>query len=59
MLDLGASLLKQFPVIHEAHRRSTLNLAHYLELRQHDLRHYNPNSPFSASPLLAAQRVMF
>ncbi len=38
MLNLEVSLLKQFPVIHEAHRRSALNLAHYLALRQHDLR---------------------
>jgi pyruvate kinase len=38
MLDLEAGLLKQPAAIHEAHRRSVGNLAHYLALRQHDLR---------------------
>lgn len=38
MLDLEASLLEQPEAIHEAHRRSARNLAHYLALRQRDLR---------------------
>jgi len=38
MLELEASLLKQPVPIHEAHRRSARNLAHYLALRRHDIR---------------------
>jgi pyruvate kinase len=38
MLDLEASLLKGPLAIHEAHRRSARNLAHYLALRRHDIR---------------------
>jgi hypothetical protein len=57
MLDLEAGLLKQPEAIHEAHRRSARNLVDYLALRQHDLRHCNPNLPFSVSLLLAARRV--
>jgi hypothetical protein len=38
MLELEASLLKRPLVLHEAHRRSARNLAHYLALRRHDIR---------------------
>jgi pyruvate kinase len=38
MLELEASLLKGAQAIHEAHRRSARNLAHYLALRRHDIR---------------------
>ncbi len=38
MLDLEASLLKRPLALHEAHRRSAQNLAHYLALRRHDVR---------------------
>jgi pyruvate kinase len=38
MLKLEASLLKGPLAIHEAHRRSAQNLAHYLALRRHDIR---------------------
>ena len=38
MLKLEASLLKRPLTLHEAHRRSARNLAHYLALRRHDVR---------------------
>jgi pyruvate kinase len=38
MLDLEASLLKGPLAVHEAHRPSARNLAHYLALRRHDIR---------------------
>src|SRR6516225_3126391 len=38
MLELESSLLERSLVLHEAHRRSARNLAHYLALRQHDVR---------------------
>jgi pyruvate kinase len=38
MLELEASLLKRPLALHEAHRRSARNLAHYLALRRHDVR---------------------
>ncbi len=38
MLQLESSLLKKPLAIHEAHRRSARNLAHYLALRRHDVR---------------------
>ncbi len=38
MLRLEASLLKRTLAVHEAHRRSARNLAHYLALRRHDVR---------------------
>jgi pyruvate kinase len=38
MLELEASLLKRPLGLHEAHRRSARNLAHYLALRRHDVR---------------------
>jgi len=38
MLELEASLLKGPLAIHEAHRGSARNLAHYLALRRHDIR---------------------
>ena len=38
MLELEASLLKRPLALHEAHRRSARNLAHYLALRRHDIR---------------------
>ena len=38
MMQLEASLLKQPLELHEAHRRSAKNLAHYLALRRHDIR---------------------
>ena len=38
MLELESSLLKRPLAIHEAHRRSARNLAHYLALRRHDVR---------------------
>ena len=38
MLELESSLLKRPLALHEAHRRSAQNLAHYLALRRHDVR---------------------
>ena len=38
MIELEASLLKRPLALHEAHRRSARNLAHYLALRRHDVR---------------------
>jgi len=38
MLELEGSLLKRPLALHEAHRRSARNLAHYLALRRHDVR---------------------
>ena len=38
MLELESSLLKRPLGLHEAHRRSARNLAHYLALRRHDIR---------------------
>jgi pyruvate kinase len=38
MLELERSLLKRPLALHEAHRRSARNLAHYLALRRHDVR---------------------
>ncbi len=38
MLDLESSLLKRPLALHEAHRGSARNLAHYLALRRHDIR---------------------
>ena len=38
MLELEASLLRRPLALHEAHRRSARNLAHYLALRRHDVR---------------------
>lgn len=38
MLELEASLLEGPLAVHEAHRRSARNLAHYLALRRHDIR---------------------
>jgi pyruvate kinase len=38
MLELESSLLKRPLALHEAHRRSARNLAHYLALRRHDVR---------------------
>ena len=38
MLELESSLLERSLVLHEVHRRSARNLAHYLALRQHDVR---------------------
>jgi pyruvate kinase len=38
MLESEASLIKRPLVVHEAHRRSARNLAHYLALRRHDIR---------------------
>jgi pyruvate kinase len=38
MLSLEASFLKRPSTLHEAHRRSARNLAHYLALRRHDVR---------------------
>jgi pyruvate kinase len=38
MLELEASLLKRPLALHETHRRSARNLAHYLALRRHDVR---------------------
>ena len=38
MLRLESSLLKKSLEIHETHRRSARNLAHYLALRRHDVR---------------------
>ena len=38
MVELEASLLKRPLALHEAHRRSARNLAHYLALRRHDVR---------------------
>jgi pyruvate kinase len=38
MLRLEASLLKRTLAVHEAHRPSARNLAHYLALRRHDVR---------------------
>jgi pyruvate kinase len=38
MLELESSLLKHPLAIHETHRRSARNLAHYLALRRHDVR---------------------
>ena len=38
MLELESSLLKRPLDLHEAHRRSARNLAHYLALRRHDIR---------------------
>jgi pyruvate kinase len=38
MLELESSLLKRPLALHEAHRRSAQNLAHYLALRRHDIR---------------------
>ena len=39
MLELDRSLLKRPLELHKAHRRSARNLAHYLALRRHDVRH--------------------
>src|ERR1700686_1749143 len=38
MLEAEASLLNSPLEVHEAHRRSARNLAHYLALRRHDVR---------------------
>src|SRR6516225_10042769 len=38
MLELESSLLKSPVAVHEAHRRSARNLAHYLALRRRDIR---------------------
>jgi pyruvate kinase len=38
MLELESSLLRRPLALHEAHRRSARNLAHYLALRRHDVR---------------------
>jgi pyruvate kinase len=38
MLELESSLLQRPLGLHEAHRRSARNLAHYLALRRHDIR---------------------
>jgi pyruvate kinase len=38
MLESESSLLKHPLALHEAHRRSARNLAHYLALRRHDIR---------------------
>jgi pyruvate kinase len=38
MLDLESSLLRRPLTLHDAHRRSARNLAHYLALRRHDIR---------------------
>ncbi len=38
MLQLESSLLQRPLALHEAHRRSARNLAHYLALRRHDIR---------------------
>lgn len=38
MVNLETSLLKRTLRVHEAHRRSARNLAHYLALRRHDIR---------------------
>lgn len=38
MLELEATVLKRPLTLHEAHRRSARNLAHYLALRRHDVR---------------------
>jgi pyruvate kinase len=38
MLELESSLLQRTLELHEAHRRSARNLAHYLALRRHDIR---------------------
>ena len=38
MLELESSIVKHPLVLHEAHRRSAGNLAHYLALRRHDIR---------------------
>lgn len=38
MLELESSLLKRPLALHDAHRRSARNLAHYLALRRHDVR---------------------
>jgi pyruvate kinase len=38
MLELESSLLQRTLELHEAHRRSARNLAHYLALRGHDIR---------------------
>jgi pyruvate kinase len=38
MLELESSLLRRPLALHEAHRRSARNLAHYLALRRHDIR---------------------
>jgi len=38
MLELESSLLKHPLSIHDAHRQSARNLAHYLALRRHDIR---------------------
>ena len=38
MLELESSLLQRPLALHETHRRSARNLAHYLALRRHDIR---------------------
>jgi len=38
MLELESSFLKSPVAVHEAHRRSARNLAHYLALRRRDIR---------------------
>ncbi len=38
MMQLESSLLKRCLTLHEAHRPSARNLAHYLALRRHDIR---------------------
>jgi len=38
MVQLESSLLKRFLTLHESHRPSARNLAHYLALRRHDIR---------------------
>jgi pyruvate kinase len=38
MLESQANLVKHPLILHEAHRRSAQNLAHYLALRRHDIR---------------------
>jgi len=38
MVQLESSLLKRSLTLHQAHRPSARNLAHYLALRRHDIR---------------------
>jgi len=38
MLELESSLLNHPLALHETHRRSARNLAHYRALRRHDIR---------------------
>ena len=57
MLSLEASFLKRPSTLHEAHRRSARNLAHYLALRRHDVRELQTQLAFLGSPLSAVPRV--